>query len=122
MSDRRGDDLPIKFGPVSNGEFYPVPHTPLVAETIRRTNRLADANARRLGISCRRFLKGASGAAATLLVLGACSKERNAAESASATRSESASSCCRSDPDSNSRPSGFASCGSISTRPGIACT
>ena len=80
MSDSSGDELPIKFGPVSNGEFYPVPHTPLVAETIRRTNRLADTNARRLGISRRRFLSGASGAAATLFVLGACSKEKNAAE------------------------------------------
>ena len=51
---RRVDDdgwLPIKFGPVSNGEFHPVPHSPFVREVVRRTHRLADDNARRLGIS-----------------------------------------------------------------------
>ena len=58
--------LPIKFGPVSNGEFLPVPHSPLLRESIRRTHALADEHARRLGISRRRFLLGASGAAATL--------------------------------------------------------
>ena len=55
--------LPIKFGPVSNGEFLPVPHSPLLRESIRRTHALADEHARRLGISRRRFLLGASGAA-----------------------------------------------------------
>ncbi len=73
-----GHELPIKFGPVSNGEFLPVPHSPLVRETIRRTHRLADENARRLGISRRRFLSGITGAAATLFVLNACSKEEAA--------------------------------------------
>ena len=47
----------------------------MVREAIRRTYRLADENARRLGISRRRFLTGVTGAAATLFVLGACSKE-----------------------------------------------
>jgi predicted TIM-barrel fold metal-dependent hydrolase len=72
-----GHQLPIKFGPVSNGEFHPQPHSPLVREVIRRTHRLADENARRMGISRRRFLSGISGAAATLYVLGACSKEES---------------------------------------------
>jgi uncharacterized protein len=71
------DQLPIKFGPTSNGEFHPQPHSPLVREVIRRTHRLADENARRMGISRRRFLTGATGAAATLYVLGACSKEES---------------------------------------------
>jgi uncharacterized protein len=78
---RFGDDdcwLPIKFGPVSNGEFHPVPHSPFLREVIRRTHRLADDNARRLGISRREFLTGVTGAAATLFVLGACSKEESA--------------------------------------------
>ncbi len=70
--------LPIKFGPVSNGEFLPVPHSPLLRESIRRTHALADEHARRLGISRRRFLLGASGAAATLFTLSACSKEEAA--------------------------------------------
>src|SRR5262245_14581661 len=67
--------LPIKFGPVSNGEFVPLPHSAVVRETIRRTYRLADDHARRLGMSRRQFLNGVTGAAATLFVLGACSKE-----------------------------------------------
>jgi predicted TIM-barrel fold metal-dependent hydrolase len=75
---RGGDEqLPVKFGPVSNGEFHPQPHSPLVREVIRRTYRLADDNARRMGISRRRFLTGATGTAATLFVLGACSREES---------------------------------------------
>jgi hypothetical protein len=73
--------LPIKFGPVSNGEFHPVPHSPFLREVIRRTHRLADDNARRLGISRREFLTGVTGAAATLFVLGACSEEESAGRS-----------------------------------------
>lgn len=69
------EELPIKFGPVSNGEFYPVPHSPLVRETIRRTQALADDQARRLGIDRRRFLSSTAGAAATLFMLSACAKE-----------------------------------------------
>ena len=81
MGDRGHDDrsdahgLPIKFGPVSNGEFLPQPHSAVVRETIRRTHRLAEENARRLAMSRRQFLNGVTGAAATLFVLGACSKE-----------------------------------------------
>ncbi len=71
------DPLPVKLGPVSNGEFVPLPHTPTVEEAIRRTYRLADVNARRLGISRRRFLTGATGAAATFFMLAACSKEES---------------------------------------------
>lgn len=67
--------LPIKYGPVSNGEFLPVPHSPLLRESIRRTHALADDHARKLGVSRRRFLLGASGAAATLFTLAACSNE-----------------------------------------------
>ena len=75
----RDDDelLPIKFGPVSNGEFHPQPHSPRLKEVIRRTHRLADEKARRLGMSRRQFLNSVTGAAATLFVLGACSKEES---------------------------------------------
>ena len=73
MTDQ--DDLPIKFGPVSNGEFYPVPHSPVVKETIRRSHQVADDNARRLGISRRAFLGSSLGAATTLYLLSACSKD-----------------------------------------------
>ena len=57
MPDR--EPLPIKVEPVSNGEFFPPPLTPLLKETIRRTHVLADENARRLGISRRQFLASA---------------------------------------------------------------
>ena len=78
MADHDDDVLPVKFGPVSNGEFAPRPPSPLVREAIRRTHQLADENSRRLGISRRRFLTGATGAAATFFVLAACSKEEAA--------------------------------------------
>jgi hypothetical protein len=71
--------LPIKLGPVSNGEFLPPPASPLVKETQRRAYDLAERNARRLGMSRRRFLLSTMGAASTLGVLAACSKEENAA-------------------------------------------
>jgi uncharacterized protein len=67
--------LPIKFGPASNGEFIPLAHGPVVAETIRRTHDLAERNAAHIGISRRRFLTGVTGAASTLFVLNACSRE-----------------------------------------------
>jgi uncharacterized protein len=72
------DPLPIKLGPVSTGEFLPPPLTPVLRETIRRTNEIADRNARRLGISRRRFLASATGAATMLFALAACSKEEKA--------------------------------------------
>src|SRR5262245_65639548 len=74
---RRDDDepLPIKLGPVSNGEFHPVPHSPVVREAVRRTYRLAEENSRRLGISRRTFLNSSMGAEATLYMLSACSKD-----------------------------------------------
>ncbi len=72
------EPLPVKFGPVSNGEFLPHPLSPVVRETIRRTYALADENASRLGISRRKFLAGVTGSAATLFVLAACSKEEAA--------------------------------------------
>ncbi len=69
------EPLPIKYGPVSNGEFLPLPHTPFVREVIHRTRGLAEENARRLGVSRRQFLNGVTGAATALFVLGACSGE-----------------------------------------------
>jgi predicted TIM-barrel fold metal-dependent hydrolase len=80
MGTTDDDDLrlPIKFGPVSNGEFFPQPLTPTVKEAIRRAHRMADERARRLGMSRRRFLSTLSGAAVTLVALNACSQEEKA--------------------------------------------
>jgi hypothetical protein len=71
--------LPIKFGPCSNGEFDPVPWSPVVAETVRRARAACDDNARRLGVSRRSFLLSLCGAATTLLALNACSDESSRA-------------------------------------------
>ena len=81
MTARRHDDdpgLPIKWHPVSNGEFVPPPPTPLVREAIRRSQAELDANARRVGLSRRRFLLSACGSATVLSVLAACAKEEAA--------------------------------------------
>ena len=66
------DELPIPFGPVSNGEYDPIPLAPHVREAIRRTEQLADDTSRRLGVDRRTFLRSVCGSAAALLVLGAC--------------------------------------------------
>lgn len=76
--------LPIKLGPVSNGEFLPRPATPLVRETVRRTQQEAERVSARLGMSRRRFLSTLSGSALTLATLSACSSEQNAASTTSA--------------------------------------
>lgn len=67
--------LPIKFGPCSNAEYDPQPLTPLMLEAIRRAREECDRNARRTGMSRREFLLSLCGAATTLLVLDACTRE-----------------------------------------------
>jgi uncharacterized protein len=76
-SDWREEDpgLPIKLGPASNGEYDPVPLGPVPLEAIRWARDLCDRNARRTGMSRREFLLSAAGAAATLFVLNACTRE-----------------------------------------------
>jgi uncharacterized protein len=77
-----GDDdenLPIKFGPCSNGEYDPQPLSPVARETIRRARGACDRNARRTGMSRRDFLLSVCGAATTLLVLNACANEESKA-------------------------------------------
>ena len=69
--------LPIKFGPCANDEYVPVPLSPLVREAVRRAEEACDDNARRTGMTRRRFLLSACGAATTLLALDACSKEES---------------------------------------------
>jgi predicted TIM-barrel fold metal-dependent hydrolase len=71
----RDPGLPIKLGPVSNGEYDPAPLSPVLRETIHRARDLCDRNARRVGVSRREFLLSACGAATTLFVLNACSRE-----------------------------------------------
>ena len=71
----RADDdpgLPIKFGPCSNGEYVPRRLTAVEREAIRRANRDAEGNARRVGVSRAAFLRSVCGAATTLLALQGC--------------------------------------------------
>ena len=70
--------LPIKWHPVSNGEFVAPPPTELAREATRRSLEALDANARRTGVSRRQFLLSACGSATMLAVLAACSKEEAA--------------------------------------------
>ncbi|MGH2748308.1 MAG: amidohydrolase family protein [Actinomycetota bacterium] len=67
--------LPIKFGPCSNAEYDPEPLSPLLKEVIRRARDECDRNARRTGMSRREFLLSLCGAATTLLVLDACTRD-----------------------------------------------
>ncbi len=81
MTDARNDpdlELPIKLEPCSNGEFLPLPISPVAAETIRRTRDEADRQARRLGLSRRTFLRSVAGAALMLTVLDRTAREAGA--------------------------------------------
>jgi predicted TIM-barrel fold metal-dependent hydrolase len=60
---------------VSNGEYDPVPLTPVLHEVVRRARDACDRNARRTGMTRREFLLSACGAATTLFVLNACTRE-----------------------------------------------
>jgi len=79
MARREPDDpgLPFAFHPLSNGEYAPLPRSPLVRETVRRVLDTADTNARRLGMSRRAFLSSSAGMALTLATLSACNKEKS---------------------------------------------
>ena len=73
-----GDDdpgLPIKLGPCSNGEFVPPAASAFTREVQRRSRALLEANARRVGMSRRRFLQSSMASAAMLSVLAACARD-----------------------------------------------
>jgi hypothetical protein len=80
--------LPIDFGPCSNGEYDPEPALPQVlSETVRQARALCAETADRLGMSRREFLLSACGAAATMLVLNACTRASHSADPSTATSS-----------------------------------
>ena len=93
--DRDGDDrpvLPVRPGPVSNGEFIPAAATARDRAIARETLAVVDRAARRNGIDRRRFLLGAGGAAASLAVFDmACSADHEPAASGSAAAPGSSS-------------------------------
>ncbi len=69
--DPDGLRLPIKLDSTSNGEFAPVPLSPLQRHANALALEAADRNARRLGQSRREFMVSLCGAASTLLAMNA---------------------------------------------------
>ena len=65
--DCDGRRLPIKLDSTSNGEVAPMPLEPVHLHANALAHQAADANAKRLGLSRRRLLVCAAGAAGTLL-------------------------------------------------------
>ena len=61
--DPEGQRLPIKIDTTSNGEFVPVPLSPVNRAGNRLAHEAVSANAKRLGVSRRDFLVSACGAA-----------------------------------------------------------
>lgn len=111
MRTRRDDDLPMRFHPLSNGEYAPRRTSPLVREAIRRTLDEADANARRTGMTRRGFLRSTSGMATLLSALAACSSDQRATTSSSgpnptSARSSSSTTSTSRAPTASSTPVG----------------
>ncbi|MGH6623592.1 MAG: amidohydrolase family protein [Burkholderiaceae bacterium] len=71
LSDPDGTRLPIKLDTTSNGEYAPIPLTPVHHEANFRALEAATAHAKKLGIERRNFLVSASGAASSLLAMNA---------------------------------------------------
>jgi predicted TIM-barrel fold metal-dependent hydrolase len=69
--DPQGRRLPIKLDSTSNGEFVPVPLAPVNRAANRLAHATASENAKRLGLSRRKFLISSCGAASTLLAFNA---------------------------------------------------
>ena len=70
-NDPYGTRLPIKLDPTTNGEFTPVPLSPVHHHARKLALDAASKHARRLGLTRRAFLVSACGAASTLLAMNA---------------------------------------------------
>jgi hypothetical protein len=70
-NDPDGTRLPIKLCPTTNGEFAPVPLSPVHHHARQLAIDAASTHARRLGLTRRAFLVSACGAATTLLAMNA---------------------------------------------------
>ncbi len=67
--DDEGARLPIKLDTTSNGEFSPVALSKAAVFANSEAHKTADENAKRLGLSRRKFLISSAGAAATLATM-----------------------------------------------------
>ncbi len=70
-NDPDGTRLPIKLDPTTNGEFAPVPLSPVHHHARKLAIEAASKHARRLGLTRRAFLVSGCGAASTLLAMNA---------------------------------------------------
>ena len=70
-NDPDGTRLPIKLDPTTNGEFAPVPLSPVHHHARKLALGAAGKHARHLGLTRRTFLVSACGAASTLLAMNA---------------------------------------------------
>jgi len=70
-NDPEGTRLPIKLDATTNGEFAPIPLSPVHHAARRMAYQAAAANAKRLSVGRRSFLVSACGAATTLLAMNA---------------------------------------------------
>ncbi len=68
-AERCGADLPVPTRVVSNGEYTPIPQTDKQRRLEARIGELSDANARRLGLPRRAFLRTGAGMATALLAM-----------------------------------------------------
>ena len=68
-STEQPERLPVDLGPVSNGEFFPLPPWPELVAARRRATHDAAGNARRAGMTRRQLLSSACGTATVLLAL-----------------------------------------------------
>ena len=62
-------DSPVPTQVISNGEFNPLPQTPLQRQVEARIVELAEVNGRRLGMDRRGFLRTACGLAAAFVAM-----------------------------------------------------
>ena len=76
MSDT---DLPFDLGPCSNGEYDPVPLSPVVQEALRRARGTCEESVLRLRVPRRAFLRSLCAASTVLLALDACTREAHRA-------------------------------------------
>jgi uncharacterized protein len=71
LDDHLGRYLPIPTQVVSNEEFYPLAQTPRQRAVERRLVEMADRNAKRVGVSRRRFLGTSCGMATAFAAMNA---------------------------------------------------
>lgn len=76
-TDTEGTRLPIKIDTTSNGEFEPVPLSPLNLKANKLAHERATENARHIGLNRRKFMISSCGVASTLLAFNHANASAN---------------------------------------------